>query len=246
MSLLLGCRNNRVSWDSGGGRLNEEKNTSYLPELQTSIVHYNEVPISCIGNSVLDVGSSNSEGATKSIHGNHFLNNEYLGIDVQKFEHTPLPVICCDIFDFHPDKQFDTILCLHVLEHIPIAQWPNFFTHLNTMLKNGGHIVVNVPYKCDGSSNSLGPMKHEVLQITETLLLRYWPFQNIFQIGKIPYRLIRRAHGENLLWVFGRFVTRIFTNHKYSAVRRYIASRQKARLVAIYHKGNEQIRNDEK
>ncbi len=71
-----------------------------LPELISSRAHYDDIPAYCLGNTILDVGSSNGYGVVMSRHVTHFLSNEYLGVDIQSFEDIYLPIIKTDIFDF--------------------------------------------------------------------------------------------------------------------------------------------------
>lgn len=209
-----------------------------LPEPLSSIAHYDEIPSFCIGDRILDVGSSDGYGAAHSKHRDIFFDREYLGLDIQRFEGIYLPIIQGDIFKFETDCKFDTILLLHALEHFPLDRWEVLFRKLDSLLVPGGFLVVNVPFNQPAylDSEERDPMFHEVGMITESLLLQYWQFQSFSRVGNRSGQLILRNKGESWFRILGRAVKRLFTNHKYSMVRIYINSKRPARLVAIYEK----------
>ena len=208
-----------------------------LPDHISTVDHYNEIPIKCLGVNILDVGSSDGYGAVHSRHRDHFYSCEYLGVDIQRFESTYLPVTTSDIFQFETESRFDTILLLHVLEHFAIDRWHELLAMLNVLLVPGGWLVVNVPYRQREFAASCEFMKHKVLQIDEKVLLQHWEFQEFSKVGNwLKQPIIFRSKGENTLWATIRFVGRILTHHKYSALRRYMESRGPKRIVAIYCK----------
>ena len=212
-----------------------------LPEPISSKAHYDDIPTYCLGNTILDVGSSNGYGAVMSRHVTHFLSNEYLGVDIQSFEDIYLPIIKTDIFDFKTECRFDTILVLHILEHIDINRWPAFFKILKSLLDVGGHIVINVPFRELKKSSSTGAMEHKVLGITEELLLSPHLTFKFTRMGKTARRIIFRESGEGILRPSLRFIWRIIRHHEYSMFRT-LRSRP-ARIMAIHKK--EGLRNHE-
>jgi hypothetical protein len=201
-----------------------------LPDFQTSIIHYNEVPAYCLGGNILDVGSSNGYGAFHSVHKAHFLENNYLGIDIQNFDKCFLPVVNDDIFEFSTDTRFDTILILHTIEHIEIERWFALFTRLQELLAPRGYLVVNVPFRELYHPETHEHMVHEVFNIDEKLLSKFCSFNSFRRIRK--ERIYFRQEGERFVWAILRFLKRILTHHRYSILR--TAFRRPVRLVAIF------------
>lgn len=193
-----------------------------IPVLEGALSHYRDIPKYTIGKKVLDIGSSNGEAAFKS---GKFHGCMYLGIDCQIFETLYMPVVQADLFDFEPCDTYDTILFLHVLEHVPLVYWENILSKYAGFLNPNGHIVVNVPYK-DHSLGGAGYMKHVVLNIDEALLKGVWKFDS-FKYGLSPVKF--RANGESLFRAVLRAFYRIITRHPYS-----LLERKRVNLIAIW------------
>ena len=209
-----------------------------IPELTSSTLHYDEIPRYCLGDNILDVGSSDGQGALLSRHREHFLDNHYLGIDIQAFDKYYLPVMTGDILQFNTDMKFDTILLLHVLEHIELEIWPKLFTCLQDMLTLDGFLVVNVPLLQKNTYMRKDHMSHVVAKIDEELLSQFCEFRRFKRVGKSPILQHFRDPGESLLWAISRFIFRIITHHPHSVLR--TMRRQPPRLVAIYQGMKEQ------
>jgi len=216
-----------------------------LPDEQSSISHYDEIPDCCLGWKILDVGSSNGYGAIQSRHRDVFYRRDYVGVDIQRFTETFLPIIKCDIFKFDTDCKFDTILLLHTLEHFALDRWEALFQKLDALLEPGGFLVVNVPFNQPAyparQRDHKGAMFHEVGNITARLLSRYCDFQKYLYVGKHKKHkiVIFRESGERFFRSCLRFIFRVLTHHKYSVIRRYLRFRKPARIVAIYQKKKE-------
>ena len=107
-----------------------------------------------IGESILEIGSGD-RSFTKLIELNHpnikkfysiepsetltkLYENKYIFSKVFTFE-------VKDLFDLIPDKDdlFDTIIMIHVLEHVQFDE--KAITHLAKMLKPGGKLLIEVP-----------------------------------------------------------------------------------------------------
>lgn len=208
-----------------------------LPNLEQAILHYDEIPEEYLGFKILDVGSSNGYGAFSSIHKELLKSREYLGIDIQQFDKIYLPIIKADIFEYETEIRYDTILLLHVLEHIPLDQWEKLLTKLVSLLAPNGYLVVNVPFAEREHSATSDHMIHEVLNIDETLLSQYWDFQKYLYVGKQTAKVVVfRGPSENFFRSCIRFVIRILIHHKHSVIRRYFEFRKALRIVAIYKK----------
>lgn len=205
-----------------------------LPSQRSSIAHYDEIPDYCMGYKILDVGSSNGYGAINSRYRDWFYFQSYLGIDIQRFEETFLPIIKGDIFQYETEVRYDTILLLHVLEHMSLDQWGDLLSKLDSLLAPNGYLVVNVPFAERENSGSKKYMIHQVLNIDEVLLSQYWDFQKYLYVGK-PKIVVFRDPGENFVRSCVRFVIRILTHHKHSVIRRYLQLKP-PRIVAIYQK----------
>ena len=203
---------------------------------EIEVIHYNELPdfVFKDNSSILDVGSRDGYGAWYSRHRNRFLQNDYLGVDVQSFQHHYLkPIITNEFLQFETERKFDLIIFSHILEHFEIQQWTEVLTKLVGLLSDRGYLVINVPFKKDGKGGKEGWDRHKVFQIDEKLLAPYLPFM-FERVGKTKTRIVFRNPGEGILRPSLRFVWRILCNHKYSILRTW--GGRPARLVAVYQK----------
>jgi len=206
-------------------------------ENPNEILHYDEIPDFVFKENItiLDVGCGNGYGAFYSRHKYHFLQNEYLGVDVQSFDNHYLDtIITAEFSSFETEKRFDVIVFSHILEHFEIERWAEVLNKLVSLLSVHGYLVINVPFASDGLGGKEGWMRHKVFQIDEKLLSQFLHFHSFYRVGKKPHPIVFRDSGESIVWASLRFIGRILTNHKYSAVKRYFAS--PARLVAVYQK----------
>lgn len=207
-----------------------------MPDVESSIAHYNEIPVWAIGKTILDIGSSDCYGAYHSKYKSHFIGNDFQGVDVQEFDNPYFPVIHADFRSWECSKRYDTVLLLHVLEHFNIEEWKSLFDKVLGMLNDDGYLVVNVPYKLPAYENASNEyMSHKVGDIDETLLLKYCTFM-YFEKWKVSRTVIFRNRGENYIRSVLRMIKRIATNHKYSPVKTWFFPRC-CRIVAVYKKG---------
>ena len=163
--------------------------------------HYDMIHPFYFSKSVLDVAcgdgtnqykSTNWKIIDKAIH-----EDRYTGIDIM---HPPSPdgitYINIDLFDYEPEHQFDTVLAIHIIEHIELDRWPELFDKLKSWVKPNGYLIVGAPY--GGShlkyENFKGPepMRHVVFGIYEGLLLPYYP-------GRVKFERYRGPFGESFI-----------------------------------------------
>jgi SAM-dependent methyltransferase len=196
-------------------------------ENSCEIRHYDEIPAFVFKNAnlILDVGCNDGYGAFHSKHRDSFLENAYLGLDVQAFQYHYLErIICCDFLKFETGVRFSLIIFSHVLEHFSIDMWPLLFTKLRGLLAPGGYLVVGVPY---AQKEPIPDHAHRVLDITPDLLRDYCPFQHII---KAHNPTVFRSPGEGLLRATLRFGYRILSHHQYSVLK----TLKPVRLIAVY------------
>lgn len=138
----------------------------------------NEIPTSWFNNvdSILDIGSNDGTTLLKSEYASLFKRlddeNKYYGIDVIQFETTQLKNITQeDILKFDTPRRFDCVLCIHVLEHIPLQSWPDLIKKMIGWLNLNGRLILSVPFNEPKSGYVCGheheSQKHLVFGITE-------------------------------------------------------------------------------
>lgn len=108
-----------------------------------------------IKGSVLDVGC-NHGGTTywvkdfnvSSVSGID-INNESLSYAKNVFQDVPIPseFYYMDLTKERLNKQFDTIICFHTIEHIYEEDIDKFLTNVYHMLDDQGFLLVGLPYK---------------------------------------------------------------------------------------------------
>lgn len=210
-----------------------------LPGLQAATQHYNEIPERCIRNakSILDVGSSDGSMAKYSNYGRFFdkVNDSgnYLGIDIQQFQHTCYNILQQDILRFVPERDYDLIVALHVLEHIDIASWKELFEKLYSCVAAGGYLVVNVPFQQHEVEHTFecAAMQHKIFGIDKQMLERFLPGgRYLYSKGR---RWYFREPGEFLLYAVFRLVFRVLTWHPYSIFR---LKGRPCRIIGVWRK----------
>jgi len=133
--------------------------------------HYDFIPEHLLEGSILDVGCGDMSNQTKSKYRDLFLKKlqtfDYCGIDIEQ-----------DIFKWESKTLFDTVLAIHVIEHIPLQQWELLFSRLRSFVAPQGHLVIGTPYKQQNSAYYQyfkGPpaQKHVVFDIDEYLIRNF-------------------------------------------------------------------------
>ena len=95
--------------------------------------HYDAIPAHLLTDTVLDVGCG--DGSNQRMSKNSYFLQNSTGIDIDT-----------NLFNYEPDRQFDTVLAIHVIEYIPIEKWYMMFQRLTSWVKPHGHLVIGVPY----------------------------------------------------------------------------------------------------
>ena len=183
-------------------------------------VHYNEIPSYCFvkGGSILDIGCMSGLNALISKHRNHFLqaetNGKYLGVELLEYPKNYLaPIVIDDVQNFSTDQSFDLVLALHVMEHIDLASWDHVILKLKRVVKAGGYLVVDVPYKSKDTNPYIEGQDHVVFDIDDSLIRGYLPDAEIFKYRR-KYSHFRKE-GESLVWAICRLFWRTITRHEY-------------------------------
>lgn len=196
-----------------------------LPDPTLAALRYGEIPYRCIrdAKSILDVGSSDGSMAKFSCYGPIFdrVNDagNYLGLDIQEFEHTYYHIIKKDLRDFTAKRKYDLVIASHIIEHIEIEEWQSLFHKLFGCVAEGGYLLVNVPfrqrkrvYNCECE-----PMNHKVYGIDKKLLESFLSGGH-YLYSKGKWRHFREK-GEFLLYAVFRLFFRVLTSHPYSILK---------------------------
>ena len=210
-----------------------------FPNILAAAEHYNEIPYCCIkdAQSMLDVGSSDGSMAKCSNYGRFFdkVNDSgnYLGIDIQQFQHTCYNILQQNILRFVPERAYDLIVALHILEHIDIASWKELLERLYSCVAAGGYLVVNVPFRQHEVEHTFEceAMRHKVFGIDKQMLERF------LSGGRYLYSKGHRWHfrdkGEFFPYALLRFVFRVLTRHPYSVLR---MKGRPCRIIGVWRK----------
>jgi len=210
-----------------------------MPDLKSSIQHYNEIPFQCIkdAESILDIGSSNGVMAKFSNYSHLFdkinESGNYLGIDIQQFSYIHYLIKQIDFLVFEPTRKYDLVLALHIIEHFDIQQWPLLFNKLYNCVSNNGYLIVNTPFKQKKClfKGKHDFMRHKVFQIDKKL------FEQFLSNGHFNYSKEKLHHfrdkDESLPYAILRFFYRIITNHPYSIFKCRMYSQ---RIIGVWRK----------
>ena len=152
--------------------------------------HYDAIPPQHLIGTILDVGCGDGSNQAKSRNYMALASNRYTGIDIEE-----------DIFKYQPDTQFDTVLAIHVIEHIPLSRWPLMFRILKTWVKPGGRLIIGVPYmqSPDVYKNYKGPenQRHVVFGIDETTINQYFGI-----LDTVLYFRYRGPYSQSLMCIW--------------------------------------------
>jgi len=88
---------------------------------------------------VLDVGSLDSNGSPRYL----FPTSEYIGIDIKRGKGVDFVIPAQNIRKHFLKGYFDTVLCLHLFEHI--SDFWNVLDEVNYVLAKDGYFYVSVP-----------------------------------------------------------------------------------------------------
>lgn len=180
---------------------------------------YNLIPDEIITDkSILDIGANNGLLQLGSRHKDKFLLNDYLGIDVNPPETVHLPIIQADLFNFKPEKLYDLVICIEVLEHIALRDWSLAFKKLKSFTKKDGCLFITVPHNQHMNSylHKMAKLpyhqKHVVFGITERTVHF---FLNNADIHTVKHPSLWREPNEGYIKPTLRLIKRFLTRHHY-------------------------------
>lgn len=188
------------------------------------------------GGSIFDVGCMSGINAILSRHRHYFVEAEakglYQGVDIQEYpKYYFSPIETSDLLDYETGRQFDLVIALHTIEHIPIEYWPRVFAKLKCLVADGGYLVVATPHK---EAAEGGTTSHLVFDIQEDTLRGFLEENVTIKKRRRPYRYFR-DYGEGILRPLFRFVWRILTRHPFRYGARYGPE-----IMAIWRKEGEE------
>ena len=174
--------------------------------------HYDVMPPGFLRDcSILDIGCGDLSAQHDSIHADHMFD-DYVGIDYPQ-----------DVREWEPERLFDRILMMHMLEYVPLQDWGRLFDRIRSWLKEGGVLVVVVAYRV--SVQDTFNLHHQTFEIDERLLRPFVPgvvFGTYWDIT--PFDSPNVGVKE---WISSVL-------HRHKRVRRYL--RGTLKLVAVWHK----------
>ena len=186
---------------------------------------YDIIPDECFEGAILDLGCSLGINQLNSRHKERFQKavseGRYTGVEAYIPLEPMLPVVRSDIMNYVPDKTFDTILLMDVIEHIQFRDWFVLFPRLKEWLNVGGVIVMTTPYNEDISDYYYhkGYLScHVVFNIKNDLILHFLPNAEFHRSFYVQKRLIWRDSGESHVRAFLRFVKRRITKHPHGRI----------------------------
>lgn len=131
-----------------------------------NMIYYNVVEIiaehlSRGASSMIDVGSAGGDfiGKFASVPNKTSLDMHY------PYDGNGTTPVKADFFDWQPDKNYDVVMCLQVLEHIPDAT-----KFAQKLLGLGGIVIASVPYKWKKG----GTISHVHDPVDETKMLDWF------------------------------------------------------------------------
>ena len=185
-------------------------------------IRYDHIPTELFINSkdILDIGNCGGVNFSLSRHAVHLDRCEYMGLDLDPPENPPLPTITGDVISWEAPRQYDLVLVLHILEHIPFDEWGPIFERLKACTNK--YLVVGVPYKERDSSQYDGlpyHLQHRVFGINKRMFRPFLPNAR-FLVKKGPNHF--NSDGASLLWATLRLIKRLVTRHPYARQRRLL------------------------
>lgn len=89
---------------------------------------------------VLEVGSFDNKGSSARPC---FEGLEYIGVDIKEGDNVDIQMSVYDICNIFEAGYFDTVLCLHLLEHLQ-RPW-DAIDRVSDVLRDGGHLFISMP-----------------------------------------------------------------------------------------------------
>jgi len=130
--------------------------------------HYDMIPTDLLHGTILDVGCGDGSNQRMSNHSDLLQGEKYTGIDMIQGQ---------NLLSFDTTQQYDTVLAIHVIEHVHVSQWPAMFERLQSWVAPHGTLVLGCPYDQSSAvyAQFTGPenQRHRVFGITFNMLEEY-------------------------------------------------------------------------
>ncbi len=191
---------------------------------------------------ILDIACGVGYGTQILFEGNA-QNHEALGVDcsedsvayaVERYTQTGVHFCCADAMSFHDERNFDTIVSLETIEHVPYPH--EFIAHLLEYLRPGGFFIGSVPttptvdanphHLHDFTSQSFRKMfsGHGMTEITS--LEQVQPFNPISILSRKEKRLadLRTNLGHYYFAHPQALLQRCWSTLRYGFTNRYLTS----------------------
>jgi len=186
---------------------------------------YDCIPDECLSGYILDLGASLGINQLGSKHKEKFLlavrEDRYTGIEAFMPLEPLLPITEGNIMEYQPDRKFDLILLMDVIEHIQFRDWFILFPRLKEWLQPNGILILTTPYKesITGYLHHQGYYScHVVFNISRDIISRFLPGARFENSQYMQKRIIWRDKDESHLWALMRFIKRRLTGHRHGRI----------------------------
>jgi SAM-dependent methyltransferase len=92
------------------------------------------------GRRVLEVGSKYVNGSVRPIIEEHFLPEEYLGVDLEPGQFVDVVLPAERLLDSFGPESFDVVISTELLEHV--QDWRKVVNNMKAVLRTGGYIYI--------------------------------------------------------------------------------------------------------
>lgn len=140
----------------------------------------------------------------------------------QRYQHPKIEFLCADATRFTSGREFQTIVSLETIEHIPDPA--RFIAHLKTLLDANGTLIGSVPVTPSVDANP-----HHITDFTETSFrkmcaaLEFEPIDSLKQVQPFsPFRIVTRQ--EERMEKMRQNIGRYYLQHPGALLKRIYAT----------------------